>query len=111
MSTIFSQIIAGELPAEIVFENEHLIAIKDIHPVAPVHLLIITKEEIPRLQLMNAEQRMLMAEIIAVAQQLAEEFGIADNYRLITNSGPEAGQAIFHLHFHLIGGRRLGHLG
>ncbi len=111
MATIFSQIIEGELPAEIVFENERLIAIKDIHPVAPVHLLIITKEEIPRLQLMTPEQRNLMGEIVEVAQNLAEEFGVADNYRLITNSGPEAGQMIFHLHFHLIGGRRLGGLG
>lgn len=110
MSTIFSKIIDGDLPAEIVFENDRLIAIKDIYPVAPVHLLIITKEIIPNLQSLTSDQLPLLGEIAQVAQELAKEFGIEQNYRLLTNCGPEAGQTVYHLHFHLIGGRRLGAL-
>lgn len=111
MTSVFSKIIKGELPSEKVFENERLIAIKDIRPVAPVHILIITKKEIPSLQAVTAEDLPLMAEIISVAQQLAQQFGIADGYRLITNNGSEGGQVVFHLHFHLIGGRQLQGLG
>lgn len=106
--TIFGKIIDGEIPSQKVFENERILAIKDIHPVAPVHLLIITKKEIPSIQALEKEDLSLMGEIIAVAQKLAEEFGVEDNYRLLTNNGEEAGQTIFHLHFHLIGGRPLG---
>lgn len=108
MTTIFGKIIKGELPAEKVFENERILAIKDIHPKAPVHLLIMPKKEIRDLQSLLPEDRGLIAEIIAVAQQLAAEFHIEDGYRLITNNGSDAGQIIFHLHFHLIGGRPLG---
>jgi histidine triad (HIT) family protein len=111
MTTIFGKIIKGELPAEIVFENEHLIAIKDIHPATPVHLLIMPKKEIKDLQSLKEEDFWLLGEVIKAAQILAKEFGIADGYRLLTNNGPTAGQTVFHLHFHLIGGRQLGALG
>ena len=108
MTTIFGKIIKGELPAEKVFENERILAIKDLYPKAPVHLLIMPKKEIKNLQSLSPEDLGLMAEIIAVAQKLAKEFKIEDGYRLITNNGSDAGQIIFHLHFHLIGGRPLG---
>lgn len=108
MATIFGQIIDGKIPAEKVFENDRLIAIKDINPAAPVHLLIIPKKEIPTLQHATKEDLELLPVIFAVAQQLAEKFGVADGYRLLVNCGSEAGQTVFHLHFHLIGGRRLG---
>lgn len=108
MTTIFGKIISGELPAEKVFENERILAIKDIHPVAPVHLLIMPKKEIPNLQSVKSEDLPLLSEICAVAQKLAEEFKVADGYRLLTNNGSNAGQIVFHLHFHLIGGRHLG---
>lgn len=108
--TIFSQIIRGELPADKVFENDRILAFKDIHPAAPVHLLIVPKKEIPDLQSVAPEDLPLIGEIVAVAQTLAEKFGVADGYRLITNNGSMAGQVIFHLHFHLIGGRKLGPL-
>jgi len=107
MTTIFGRIIKGELPAEKVFENERILAIKDLYPVAPVHLLIMPKKEIVNLQAMTAEDLPLLGEIVQVAQQLAEQFGVADGYRLVTNNGSRAGQVIFHLHFHLIGGRQL----
>lgn len=110
MTTIFGKIIKGELPAEKVFENERIIAFKDINPAAPVHILIVPKKEIPDLQSVTAEDLTLISEIAAVAQTLATRFGIIDGYRLITNNGPLAGQVVFHLHFHLIGGRKLGPL-
>jgi histidine triad (HIT) family protein len=109
--TVFARIIKGEIPCEKVFENERILAIKDIAPAAPVHILIIPKKEIPNLQSLKEEDMHLLAEIVAVAQQLAEEFGIEEGYRFLTNNGPEAGQTIFHLHFHLLGGRQLTHLG
>lgn len=109
MTTIFEKIIKRELPAEIVFENDQVIAIKDIHPNAPIHFLIISKKKIPDLQ--SVEDYALIGEIVKVAQQLAKEFEIEEGYRLLTNNGSSAGQTIFHLHFHLMGGRKLGALG
>lgn len=111
MGTIFGKIISGELPAEKVFENERILAIKDIHPVAPVHLLIIPKKEIANLQSVGQEDLPLMHEVVAVAQQLAKEFNIEQGYRLVTNNGADGGQEVFHLHFHLIGGKQLGKIG
>lgn len=108
--TIFAKIIAGEIPADKVFENDNFIAFNDIAPVAPVHILIVPKKEIVNLQSMQKEDLPLMAEVVAIAQQLATRFGIADGYRLLTNNGSEAGQSVFHLHFHLIGGKELGGL-
>lgn len=105
--TVFAKIIKKELPADIVFENERIIAIKDIHPVAPVHLLIIPKKPIKNIESIEDEDGALLGEVMLVAKQLAEEFDVGD-FRLLTNNGPDAGQTVFHLHFHLIGGRPLG---
>ncbi|HSX03250.1 MAG TPA: histidine triad nucleotide-binding protein [Rhabdochlamydiaceae bacterium] len=110
MTTIFAKIIKGELPSEKVYEDEEILAIKDIYPVAPVHILIMPKKEIPSLQQMQPEDYYLLEKIVRVAQKLAEEYDLIEGYRLLTNSGPESGQIIFHLHFHLIGGRRLDRL-
>lgn len=106
--TIFSKIIRGEIPADKVFENEKIVAFKDINPAAPVHILIVPKKEIPDLQSLKPEDFPLIADVVAAAQTLAERYEIADGYRLLTNNGAPAGQSVFHLHFHLIGGRRLG---
>ena len=108
MTTVFGKIIAGEMPAEKVFENERILAIKDISPKAPVHLLIMPKKEIPNLQSVSKNDLSLIAEVVEVAQQLANEFKVAEGYRLIVNNGAEAGQTVSHLHFHLIGGKSLG---
>lgn len=110
MSTVFGLIIQGKLPAKKVFENERILAIEDIHPVAPVHILIIPKKPIVNLQAVEKEDLPLIGEIVEVAQKIAEEKGILDGYRLLTNSGADSGQTIFHLHFHLIGGRVLSKL-
>lgn len=107
MTTVFKQIIEGKLPAKKVYEDNHILAIEDIAPVAPVHILIMPKKEIADLQSLTKEDFFLIQEIVHVAQRLAVQFDIVDGYRLLTNSGAEAGQTVFHLHFHLIGGRRL----
>lgn len=111
MTTVFGKIIKGELPCKKVFENERILAIEDIAPVAPVHILIMPKKEIRNLQAIKPEDLPLITEIVQVAQKLADEYNIEEGYRLLTNNGSEGGQVIFHLHFHLIGGRKLTHLG
>lgn len=99
------------MPSEKVFENERILAIKDLYPAAPIHILIMPKKEIPNLQSVTFEDLALLSEICKVAQELAEKFGIAQGYRLLTNNGKDAGQAIAHLHFHLLGGKHLGPIG
>ena len=110
MSSIFSQIIERKLPAEIVWESETVIAIKDIQPKAPVHLLIIPKKEVPDLQSLQEEDLTILQEVVKAAQILAKEFGIEKGYRLLTNCGVPSGQTVFHLHFHLLGGKPLENL-
>lgn len=110
MSSLFSRIIAGEISSEIVYQDELVVVIKDIHPVAPVHLLIIPRKEIVNLQAMEEEDFPLLAHVGKVTQELAESFDILSGYRLLTNNGKNAGQTIWHLHFHLIGGKPLGGL-
>ncbi len=111
MTTVFDLIIAGKLPSTKVFENERILAIEDIHPAAPVHILIMPKKAIRDLQSLKPEDYPLIQEIVAVAQALAVQCGIEEGYRLLTNNGEAAGQSVFHLHFHLLGGRNLGALG
>ncbi len=111
MTTVFGKIIEGSLPSEKVYEDEDIIAIKDIAPVARVHILIMPKKSFHDLQSLPPEEFYLLGKIVAVAQKLAKEYGIEEGYRLLTNNGKGAGQTIFHLHFHLIGGRQLHALG
>jgi diadenosine tetraphosphate (Ap4A) HIT family hydrolase len=106
MTSIFSKIISGEIPTDKLFENDKVIAIKDKYPKAPVHILIIPKKAITDLQSMQPEDFPLLGEVVKVAQELATKFNIADGYRLSTNNGAKAGQSVFHLHFHLMGGRQ-----
>lgn len=108
MKNVFRQIIDGELPADKVFESDHIVAFKDIHPAAPVHILIVPKKEIPDIQSVPPEDMPIILECIKLAQELAHRFKIKDGYRLLTNNGSTAGQTIFQLHFHLIGGKKLG---
>ncbi|MBN1914998.1 MAG: histidine triad nucleotide-binding protein [Parachlamydiales bacterium] len=111
MDTVFDQIIQGKLPAEKVYEDKNVIAIKDIAPKAPVHILIIPKKPIKDLQSITKEDLPIIEEVILVAQKLARDFNIEEGYRFLTNNGISAGQSVFHLHFHLIGGRKMGILG
>jgi len=112
VTTVFGKIVRGELPCQKVFENERILAFKDINPQAPVHILIIPKKEIPNLQSVKEEDLPLIAEMALVAQKLAKEFDIDEGgYRFMTNNGPDAGQIVHHLHFHLLGGKHLSHFG
>ena len=109
MSSIFTRIIAREIPSEIVYEDDDIIAIKDINPAAPVHLLIIPKKEIATVNDLQPEDEAVMGRLFTVAARLAREHDIADSgYRLIMNTNDDGGQEVFHLHLHLLGGRRLG---
>lgn len=111
MKNIFKEIIDGRAPCEKVFENERILAIKDKFPIAPVHILIMPKKVISSIQEMQKEDFPLLIEIFEVAQRLAKEFKIENGYRILTNNGNDAGQTIYHLHFHLIGGRKLKGMG
>ena len=111
MNTVFDKIIAGEIPCKKVFENERIIAFHDIVPAAPVHLLIVPKKPIQSLADASDEDAAILGECLIIARDLAKEFNILDGYRVITNSGKNSGQLVFHVHFHLLGGRKLGPLG
>jgi len=105
--TIFKQIIEREIPAKIVYEDDLCLAFEDISPQAPTHLLVIPKKEIPSVDGIAEEDKGLIGHLFTVMQKLAAEQGLSSGYRVVTNCGPDAGQAVAHLHFHLIGGRRL----
>ena len=111
MATIFSKIIAGEIPSEIVYRDDQVTAFKDIRPSAPVHILIVPNVEIPTVNDVLPEHEALLGHLFVVAKQIAQEQGIAENgYRLIVNCRDDGGQEVYHLHMHLVGGRRLGPL-
>ena len=109
MSTIFSKIIDKEIPADIVFESDTVLAFRDINPQAPTHILIIPKIEIPKVSdIKGKEHSELLGELFDVANKLAVENGISeDGYRLVFNCGDNGGQEVYHLHMHLLGGRRM----
>jgi histidine triad (HIT) family protein len=106
MGTIFKKIIDREIPADIVYEDEHCLAFRDINPVAPVHILVIPKKEIVSLQAMDVEDATLIGHCMAVCKTVANQEGLED-FRVVTNSGAGAGQSVFHLHLHVLGGRSL----
>lgn len=106
---IFCKIVNQEIPSERTFEDEQVVAFKDINPVAPVHLLVIPKKHMVSLNDASPEDQALLGHILTVAQQLARKFEIAEKgYRVLTNIGEEGGQVVQHLHFHVIGGKMLG---
>jgi histidine triad (HIT) family protein len=108
-NTIFSKIINKEIPADIVFENDAVLAFKDIRPQAPVHVLIIPKIEIPKLSdIRGKEHSKLLGEMFDAANKVAKDLGISeDGFRLVFNCGPNGGQDVYHLHMHLLGGRQM----
>ena len=109
---IFCRIISGEIQSDIIYQDEEVIAIRDINPQAPTHLLVLPKSHIPSLAHIGADQEQLLGHLVHVATELAKSEGIAEKgYRLVINCGLEAGQEVPHLHLHLLGGRPLGKLG
>ncbi|GAB4315637.1 MAG: purine nucleoside phosphoramidase [Phototrophicales bacterium] len=109
MTTVFKKIIDRELPADIVYEDDDVIAFKDINPIAPVHILIVPKKVIPTVDDVEEEDAQILGKLFIAAKQVAREQGIAEKgYRLIVNVKNDGGQEVFHLHMHLLGGRPLG---
>ncbi|MEM9367737.1 MAG: histidine triad nucleotide-binding protein [Planctomycetota bacterium] len=107
MPSIFTKIIAGELPADIVYEDEVCLAFRDIAPQAPVHILVIPKREIVSLADLSDEDEAVMGRCVVVAKKVAQAEGLADGFRLIVNCGDDGGQEVPHIHFHLMGGRKM----
>jgi histidine triad (HIT) family protein len=108
MDCIFCQIVAGEIPSDIVYQDEEVIVFPDINPKAPTHLLIIPKKHIPSLANLTEAESPLIGHMVNIANRLAKEKGMSERgYRLVVNCGEEAGQIVDHLHLHLLGGRRL----
>lgn len=107
--TIFSKIIRKEIPADIVYENDTVLAFRDIRPQAPVHILIIPKIEIPTTtNIKGSEHAAILGELFDAANAIAKKEGIDEKgFRLVINSGPESGQEVYHLHMHLLGGRQM----
>ncbi len=107
-SCIFCRIVSGEANGTIVYQDEQVTAFRDTHPVAPTHILIVPNKHIESVSTLETEDEQLLGHLFTTARKLAEEQGIAKGgYRLITNTGPNGGQTIFHLHLHLIGGQRM----
>ena len=105
---IFCKIINGEIPSQRIYEDEHVFAFRDITPQAPVHILIVPKEHIAAVSELTTDNSHLAAKCLEAAAKIAESEGLGSGYRVITNVGPDAGQTVFHLHFHLLGGKPLG---
>jgi len=111
--TVFSKIIRREIPADILYEDDQVIAFRDIAPLAPTHILVVPKEELATANEITAEHEPLIGHLVRVATDLARREGIDEaGYRLVINCNSDGGQAVYHLHLHLLGGRRLsGQLG
>jgi histidine triad (HIT) family protein len=106
---LFCKIAEGQIPARIVYEDKDVVAFADINPQAPQHVLVVPRRHIASMTDINQEDGPLLASIFMAATKVARELGIAESgFRFVTNVGPDAGQSVFHLHFHLLGGRRLG---
>jgi histidine triad (HIT) family protein len=109
MSTIFSKIIAREIPARIAYEDDQCLAFHDVHPQAPVHILIIPKKEMARIAASTAGDEPLLGHLLYVAQSIAREQGLHETgFRLVINNGRHGGESVAHLHVHLLGGRSMG---
>lgn len=105
--TIFKKIIDREIPADIVYEDDRCLAFRDVKPAAPVHVLVIPKKEIPSVSQIGDEDQALVGHLWLVIRRLADELGLESGYRVVVNNGPDAGQSVDHLHYHLIGGRKM----
>lgn len=106
--TIFSKIINREIPADIVYEDDLALAFRDVNPQAPVHILIVPKQAIPRLADAKQEHQELLGHLLLVAAKIADQEGYGDAFRLVVNNGEKVGQTVFHLHVHILAGRSFG---
>jgi len=105
---LFCKIVNNEIPAELIFEDDRIVAFNDINPQAPIHILIIPKEHFASLNDIPEEKKDLLGHILLRARQIAQNLGIRENgYRIVLNTAKDSGQDVFHIHFHLLGGRRM----
>lgn len=104
---IFCKIVKGEIPSEKVYEDDEILAFKDIHPKAPVHILVIPKKHISSAMEIEEQDEALIGKMFTVIKKLAKEFGLENGYRIVNNCGSDGGQEVMHLHFHLLGGKKL----
>jgi len=108
MACLFCKIVAREVPAQIVHENDHVLAFKDIHPAAPTHALVIPKRHIAGIRDATPEDAAMLGELMLAGRHVAEALGVGESgYRLVVNQGGDAGQSVFHMHLHVLGGRPL----
>ena len=105
--TIFKKIIDREIPAKIIYEDDLCLAFEDLNPQAPTHVLVIPKREIGSVDDVTEEDEALVGHLFTAMRKIAAELGLSEGYRVVTNCGPNAGQEVMHLHFHLLGGRKL----
>jgi histidine triad (HIT) family protein len=105
--TIFEKIIAREIPAKIVYEDDDVLAFHDVNPQAPVHVLIVPKRVIPRLNDATSQDESLLGKLLLSAKKIAEDLGLTSGYRVVINNGPDAGESVPHLHVHLLGKRAM----
>lgn len=105
---LFCKIAAGQIPSKIVYQDDDVVAFEDINPQAPQHVLIIPRRHITSISDLTATDGAVLASIFMAAQKVASDLNLERGYRIVSNVGPDAGQAVFHLHFHLLGGRKLG---
>lgn len=106
--TLFEKIVAREIPAQVVFEDDLVLAIRDIHPQAPTHVLIFPKQVVPRIAEASSEQHKLLGHLLLKAAEVADQLGLTKSgYRLVINNGPDGGETVPHLHCHILGGRQL----
>jgi histidine triad (HIT) family protein len=106
--TIFERICAKEIPANLVYEDDQVVAFRDINPQAPVHVLLVPRRPIPRLAEATAADGALLAHLLLKAAEVARQLGLAKGYRVVINSGHDGGESVPHLHCHILGGRALG---
>lgn len=107
MGCIFCKIAAGEIPSTPVYQDEQVYAFADLHPQAPVHVLIVPREHLASLDDGDASQRALLGHLLGTAAEIAKMSGLGKGYRVVVNTGPEGGQTVDHLHLHLLGGRAM----
>jgi histidine triad (HIT) family protein len=106
--TLFEKIVAGQIPADIVYEDQLVLAFRDIHPQAPTHILIVPKKPIPRIAEAGDEDQDLLGQLLLAAAKVARQVGLAQSgYRLVINNGADGGETVPHLHCHILGGRHM----
>lgn len=107
MGCLFCKIVAREIPSQIIYEDEHALAFRDVRPVAPTHALVIPKKHIVALADTTDDDDALLGKLLVAARKVAKQEGLSNGFRLVINNGPDAGQSVFHVHLHVLGGRQL----